>query len=140
MSKIRIPFTPNQIEELKSNPFTLSVNELQIRFTVEFKKFLLAERKKNGTPWKEIFRKAGYDPETIGKDRMYAVIKAVRKQAASPEGLHETITIKKLEKGNERKQTQMAIKQLQDEVIRLQQQVEFLKKIQMLKVLDEDEK
>lgn len=140
MSKIRIPFTPNQIEELKSNPFTLSVNELQIRFTVEFKKFLLAEREKNGTPWKEIFRKAGYDPETIGKDRMYAVIKAVRKQAASPEGLHETITIKKLEKGNERKQTQMAIKQLQDEVIRLQQQVEFLKKIQMLKVLDEDEK
>lgn len=140
MSKIRIPFTPNQIEELKSNPFTLSVNELQIRFTVEFKKFLLAEREKNGTPWKEIFRKAGYDPETIGKDRMYAVIKAVRKQAASPEGLHETITIKKLEKGNERKHTQMAIKQLQDEVIRLQQQVEFLKKIQMLKVLDEDEK
>ena len=140
MSKIKVPFTPSQIEELKSNPFTLSVNELQIRFTVEFKKFLLAEREKNRTPWKEIFRKAGYDPETIGKDRIYAVIKAVKKQAASPEGLHETISIKKLEKGNERKQTQMAIKQLQEEVIRLQQQVEFLKKIQMLKVLDENEK
>ena len=72
MSKIRIPFTPNQIEELKSNPFTLSVNELQIRFTVEFKKFLLAEREKNGTPWKEIFRKAGYDPVPVrNRDRVW---------------------------------------------------------------------
>ena len=140
MSKLKVPFTPKQIEELKRNPFTLSVNEFQIRFTVEFKKFLLAEREKNNTPWKDVFRKAGYDPEVLGKDRMYAVIKGIRKQAASPEGLHETISKKKTLKGSERKQTEMALKQLQEEVVRLQQQVEFLKKIQMLKVLEENEK
>ena len=71
---------------------------------------------------------------------MYAVIKGIRKQAASPEGLHETISKKKTLKGSERKQTEMALKQLQEEVVRLQQQVEFLKKIQMLKVLEENEK
>ena len=57
MTRIKIPFTKEQKEVLESNPFTLSVNDYQIRFTVEFKKFLLAEREKNGTPWKEIFRK-----------------------------------------------------------------------------------
>ena len=140
MSKLKVPFTPHQIEELKQNPFTLSVNEWQIRFTVEFKKFLLAEREKNKTPWKDVFRKAGYDPEVLGKDRMYAITKAVRRQAASPKGLHETIQKKKSKRENEHNQTRTAIKQLQEEVVRLQQQVEFLKKIQMLKVLEENEK
>lgn len=139
MSRIRVLFTPQQIEELKNNPFTLFVNESQIRFTVEFKKFLLAEREKNHTPWKDIFCKAGYSPETLGIDRMYAAVKNIRKEAASPQGLHETISKKKLEKENERIQTQKAIRQLQEEVIRLQQQIEFLKKIQMLKVLEENE-
>ena len=102
------------------------------------KNFFLTECEKNNTPWKDVFRKAGYDPEVLGKDRLYAVIKGIRKQAASPEGLHETITKKNSLKGNERKQTQRAIKQLQEEVVRLQQQVEFLKKIQMLKALEEN--
>ena len=139
MSRIKIPFTEEQLKDLKNNPFTLSVNEYQIRFTVEFKKFLLNEREKNGTPWKEIFRKAGYDPAVWGKCRIDAIAKAVRKEAVSPKGLHETVSKKSIEKGNERKQTQKAIQQLQEEVIRLQQQVEFLKKIQMLKVLEENE-
>ena len=98
MSRIRVLFTPKQIEELKNNPFTLFVNESQIRFTVEFKKFLLAEREKNHTPWKDIFCKAGYSSETLGIDRMYAAVKNIRKEAASPQGLHETISKKKLEK------------------------------------------
>ncbi len=132
-------FTEEQLNELKNNPFTLSVNEQQIRFTVEFKKYLLDEREKNNTPWKEVFSKAGYDPAILGKSRMDAIINTIRKEAASPKGLHETTTIKVYKKGNERKQTQKAIEQLQNEVIRLQQQIDFLKKIQMLKVLEENE-
>ena len=139
MSKIRIPFTPNQIEELKSNPFTLSVNELQIRFTVEFKKFLLAEREKNGTPWKEIFRKAGYDPDVLGKNRIDKIIQTVRKEAASPKGLHETTSKKTLNKQVKKHHQQKEIEELQKEVVRLQQQIDFLKKIQMLRVLEEND-
>ena len=58
-------FTEEEIEVLKNNPFTSTVSESQIRFTVEFKRFLLEEREINETPWKEIFRKAGYDPEML---------------------------------------------------------------------------
>ena len=139
MSRNKIPFTPEEKETLQRNPFTLSVNDYQIRFTVEFKKFLLSEREENGTPWKEIFRKAGYDLDVIKKSRMDAIIRNIKLEAASSKGLHETTSTKALLKEDERKQTKKAIKDLQEEVLRLQQQVEFLKKIQMLKVLEGNE-
>ena len=139
MTRIKIPFTKEQKETLESNPFTLSVNDYQIRFTIEFKRFLLNEREKNGTPWKEIFRKAGYDPDILGRTRLEGIIKNIRNEAKSPKGLHETTSTKMYEKDNERKQTKKAIQELQNEVSRLQQQIEFLKKIQMLRVLEENE-
>lgn len=139
MTRIKIPFTKEQKEALEANPFTLSVNDYQIRFTVEFKKYLLTEREKNNTPWRDVFRKAGYDPDILGKNRMDAIINNIRKEAASPKGLHETTSIKKRVIEQEKKNSEKAIRELQEEVIRLQQQIEFLKKIQMLKVLEENE-
>ena len=140
MTRIRIPFTKEQKETLEANPFTLSVNDYQIRFTVEFKKYLLAEREKNGTPWKEVFRKAGYNPEMLGQKRMEAIVRNIRSEADSPKGIHETASKRSLDEDLEQKRTQKAIRDLQEEVIRLQQQVEFLKKIQMLKVLDKNDR
>ena len=67
MSNTRLPFTPEQKVILAANPFTLSVNDYTIRFTKQFKEFLLAEHERNKTPWKDVFRKAGYDPEVLGK-------------------------------------------------------------------------
>lgn len=128
MSKIRIPFTPQQKETLAANPFTLSVNDYQIRFTIEFKKYLLAEREKNGTPWKEVFQKAGYDPEILGTKRMEAIVRKIRDEAASEQGLRETASQKNKSKELEQKNAQKAIRELQKEVIHLQQQIEFLKK------------
>ena len=139
MTRKRTLFTEQQIEILKQNPFTASVSENQIRFTVEFKRFLLNEREKNGTQWKQIFQKAGYDPSILGESRMLRIVDRVRTEAASPKGLHETVAKEHFSKENERVQTQKAIRQLQEEVLRLQQQVEFLKKTQMLNVLDEIE-
>ena len=125
MSKIRIPFTPQQKETLAANPFTLSVNDYQIRFTIEFKRYLLAEREKNGTPWKEVFQKAGYDPETLGTKRMEAIVRNIRDEAASEQGLRETASKKAKSKELEHKNAQKAIQELQKEVIHLQQQIEF---------------
>ncbi len=139
MTSKRKLFTETEQEILRSNPFTLEVTERYIRFTVEFKKFLLDEREKNGTTFKNIFRKAGYDPEILGESRIVKISEQVRKEAKSPKGLHETVSKKHYTKENERVQTQKAIRQLQDEVLRLQQQIEFLKKTQALKALDKME-
>lgn len=133
-------FTAKEVEILKGNPFTLTVTERQIRFTVEFKRFLLNERETNGTPWKEIFRKAGYDPEILGSTRIQRITENVRKEAASPKGLHETTSKTRYLKENERIQMQKSIQQLQKQVLWQQQQIEFLKKTQMLNILDTDEK
>ena len=136
----KIPFTPEQKEALQRNPFTLSVNDYQIRFTVEFKKFLLSERQKNGTPWREIFRKAGYDPDIFQQTRIDSIVHHIKLEAESPKGLHETASSRLRLKEDQYKQDKKAIQDLQKEVLRLQQQVEFLKKMQMLKVLEDNEK
>ena len=140
MAGNQIPFTKEQKEILALNPFTLSVNDYQIRFTVEFKKYLLAERGRNHTPWKDIFRKAGYDPEIIGIKRMEAIIHRVRKEALSEKGLHETRKkSRNLTESTDRQQLRNSVRELQQEVEHLKQQIEFLKKTQMLQTLEENE-
>jgi len=139
MKRNKVPFTPEQIAALAVNPYTLSVNEYQIRFTVAFKKYLLAEREAHGTPWKEVFRKAGYDPDVLGAGRIEHIVTNVRREAASEKGLHETASQKKFsDKDLEKQQMRTAIRDLQDEVIRLNQMVEFLKKTQQLNAQDDD--
>lgn len=135
---MKIPFTPEQKAKLAVNPYTLSVNDYQIRFTVAFKKYLLAEREAHGTPWKEIFRKAGYDPDVLGDKRIERITVRIRREAASEKGLHETASRKKIsDKDLEKQQMRAAIHDLQNEVIRLNQMVEFLKKTQHLDTLDD---
>lgn len=132
-------FTPEQREILQTNPFTLYVDEKRIRFTLEFKKFILKERETNGTPWKAVFRKAGYDPEILGDARITKAVASIRKEAASERGLHETMSKKALVKIDEKQKDKKAIRDLQKEVIRLRQEIEFLKKIQMLNTLEEND-
>jgi len=128
------PFTEEQISELAANPYTLFVDRNMIRFTVEFKIFLLKETEKPGVTLKKAFANAGYDPEVLGRCRMDRIISNIRKEVRSPKGLHETGKSKSqlVKEDLTKKQMKTAIKELQEEVVRLQQQVEFLKKIHQL--------
>lgn len=120
-------YTEEQIAILSSNPYTRSVNENRISFTVEFKQFLLDERKRTGTPWKELFRQAGYDPEIFGKQRIDAIVRTIRKQAASPKGLREPSG--KIRKDiSEKAQLRKSVRDLQEQILILNQKIEFLKK------------
>ena len=139
MSTTKVPFTAEQIKILASNPYTRSVNEYQIRFTVAFKKYLLAEREVHGTPWKEIFRKAGYDPAVLGDTRIERIVSRVRAEARSEKGLRETGAMNRFSaKDLEKQQLKTAVRELQKEVIHLNQMIEFLKKTQQLSALDDD--
>lgn len=138
MSK-QTPFTLEQKIALEANPFTLQVTDYKIWFTIAFKQYMIEERTKNHTKWKDIFRKAGYDPDVLGKTRIDYITKAVLKEAASPEGLHETISQKSAKKVSDHQQLRTAIRELQSEVTRLNQQVEFLKKTRLIRQLDKKE-
>ena len=130
-------FTPEQQKKLASNPYTLTVNDRQIRFTVEFKRYLLNELSNPKMRHFQVFRNAGYDPDVLGRNRIDAIIRRVRKEAASEKGLHETAATDKLLKEDlSKKRTAAAIRYLQEEVIKLKQQIEFLKKIQILDMED----
>ncbi len=65
---------------------------------------------------------------------MDRIIQNIRKEAKSPKGLHETgkSRTQLVKEDLTKKQMKTAVKELQEEVVRLQQQVEFLKKIHQL--------
>lgn len=67
MSKIK--FTDSQIEELKANPYTLTVTTNQITFTREFKILFWSDYQNRMSP-RSIFQKYGYDPEVLGRSRI----------------------------------------------------------------------
>ena len=132
-------FTEEEQAILRANPYTLCVSADKIKYTIEFKRFILNEVQKPGVTHTRAFRNAGYDPDILGEGRIRASVKAFRREAASPKGLHETGPSKDTlaKKDLEKKHTKTAIKDLQHEVIKLQQEIEFLKKILQLPYEDD---
>ncbi|MBQ6833099.1 MAG: hypothetical protein IJO55_01615 [Lachnospiraceae bacterium] len=129
-------FTQEEMDILMQNPYVISVSSKRIEYSLAFKQFALKEAQ-NGLSSPKIFEKAGFDPEMLGKTRMYVALKKFKQQAASPEGLREPRRKSKedrlaafAQKDLSEKHTKTAIRELQEKVIRLEQQIEFLKKIQ----------
>lgn len=134
----RKTFNSKEIEILRKNPYTRSVTENQLSFTYEFKLFV-AEKIQQNVPIRRIMKDAGYDIEIIGKERMYMLSKRIRKELRSPEGIRKSrrksreeylaeFAARDLEEMKQKK----AIRLLQEEIIMLSQEVEFLKKIASL--------
>lgn len=130
-------FTQIEIELLMQNPFTANVCATHLYYTLAFKEYALKQASKGETSVK-IFSDAGYDPQLLGKSRIYAAMKSFKREAISPQGLHESrhsseAKLESLAKADlSKKKTEKAIKELQDRVIHLEQQIDFLKKIQSI--------
>lgn len=129
-------FTQEEIDIIAQNPYVVRVCATRITYSLAFKKFALKQANA-GIKSPEIFRNAGFDPEMLGKPRMYAALKKIKIEAASPEGLHEPRGKSKEERMAQfakedysRKHTKVAIRELQNKIVHLEQQIEFLKKIQ----------
>ena len=132
-------FTQEEIEILRQNPYVVSVCATRITYSLEFKKFAIEQADK-GMKSPKIFAAAGFEPEMLGRPRMYAALKTFKLEAASPEGLREPRCRSREEKLADfakedlsKKQTQTAIRELQDKIVSLEQQIEFLKKTQSLR-------
>lgn len=124
-------FTQEEMEQLKQNKYVLSATPNKITYSLEFKQFALKEAKL-GTKSPDIFKKAGFNPEILGKPRMYAAVKAIKKQAASPQGLRaprgksqEERLAQFAKEDYSKKHTKVAIRELQKKVVHLEQQIEF---------------
>lgn len=76
-------FTPEQMDLLAANPFTLPYLH-----TLEFKNLFLA-RYETGEGAREIFQSLGYDTELLGDGRIYSFAYRLSRQADAGELLSE---------------------------------------------------
>lgn len=130
------PFTEEQMQILMSNRYTYSLTKHRIQYTLEFKQYVMKELAEGNTSV-NIFIKAGYDPEILSVQRIYTFVKRLKIEAASSEGLKPPKEYKQArdfaKKKLEEEKTSTAIKELQNQIVYLEQEVEFLKKISSIK-------
>ena len=127
MSKTR--FTKEQVERLGLSSYVASVSNTTVRFTAEFKKRFLEERR-SGREVREIFRECGIDPDILGEKRISGFCYQVNKKAKTDEDFSDK------RGGNHRKKTEgeaepveQRLSRLENELAYTRQEVEFLKKL-----------
>lgn len=135
----KVPFTPEQIQALSQNPYTHAVSAARISFTLAFKEFFCEQSRIPGMTTKKIFLKAGYDPSWFSKSTLDAIRRTILKEASSPEGLKPPRGLSYAERSAlfakqdlSKQRTDATIRQLQERIVHLEQQIEFLKKISHL--------
>ena len=128
-------FTEEEMILLGNNPNIAFVSPTRLSYTVDFKKKAVENSKIKGMTAVKIFEQAGLSVEVLGKTRITAALKSFKKEAVSPTGFHEPRG-KSIEAQMEafakedfsKKQAKVAIRELQEKVVHLEQQIEFLKK------------
>lgn len=129
------PFTPEQIRSLEANRYTHHVTPNKIAFTVEFKEFF-ASQAALGMTTKKILRAAGYDPDLFSRSGLDSIRQSILREAASKDGFKPPRGLSSMERIDQfakkdltRQRTKTSIKELQDWIVYLEYQIEFLKKI-----------
>ena len=137
-----VKFSKEQVEILRQNPYTLKVNEDRILFTYEFKQFFMREIVKKQMTAPKVFRLAGYDVKLLGRSRIDAWNRKIKKEAASPEGLKMPKWSREAEldafaKMDLTKKQQLTIlKEMQARIVYLEQEIELLKKIYQIESME----
>lgn len=126
-------FNEEQIRILKENPYTLSVTQSRISVTLEAKKLIL-ELYQAGWTCRRIVEELGYDSKILGEQRTKNIVRNVRREAESKNGLHQGYLRTAGARMSEEEIEQLecnpgSYAKLKNEVIYLRKEVEFLKKI-----------
>ena len=98
-------YTPKQIKELKANPYTLNVTKNKLYFTAKFKEDFWISYQAGNAP-RKILLDFGYNLEYFGQKQIDDIVQRIE-DLSSPQ----------------------SIERMQNELLYLRQEVEFLKKI-----------
>ena len=82
-------FTEEQVKELEKNPYVKKVSNKSITYAKEFKELFQIDYQ-NGIQSIEIFKKYGFDPNVLGKQRRVNFTKHIKKQVQRVEGFKDT--------------------------------------------------
>lgn len=122
-------YTQKQIKELKQNPYTLKIDEKRIFFTVEFKKVFWTKYQAGMSP-RAIFKELDYNLDYFGQKQIDSIVQNIKKQAIKGEFTEGYIRSNRMRiQVQEEEITPKNLKQMQNELLYLKQEVEFLKKV-----------
>ena len=127
-------YTPKQIKKLEANPYTLKVTKNKLYFTIKFKEDFWISYQAGNAP-RKILSDLGYDLEYFGQKQIDSLVQRIKKEALSGNGFREgenrerRIPMKATNR--EELSSPQSIERMQNELLYLRQEVEFLKKIIM---------
>lgn len=130
MSKVK--FTEEQQQELQNNKYTARVTANSLSFTKEFKELFYNEYLTGVLP-REILRRYGYPVEILGKRRIWGIAHCIKKEYESNGGFRDVRSPRPAPARSEELTPEQQIRQLQQKLDYLTQEVEFLKKISSIR-------
>ena len=124
-------FTAEQIRFLKQNPYTAYVSDSVIKFTLDFK-IRLAEAINNGERIRSFIQETGYDYDMLGEDRINAVVSRMRKELRAgntPRAVNKKRKSHPDLSDYKSMTAEDAMIHMQNEILYLHQELDFIKKI-----------
>ncbi|MEQ8156286.1 MAG: HTH domain-containing protein [Clostridiaceae bacterium] len=124
-------FTEEQQEELRKNPYIKKVSDKSITYTTDFRELFANEYRAGKTP-SQILTECGINPRVLGKQRRDGIVARIKKFENRVAGFEDT------RKGNSGRQITKdlteaeRISRLEHRIKYLEQENEFLKKIEFL--------
>ena len=125
-------YTSKQIKELEKNPYVFRVTKHKLYYTAKFKEDFWVSYQAGNAP-RKILTDFGFDLNIFGQKQIDSLVQHIKKQALSGNGFTEG---EKRTKRVPMKATEeielsspQSIERMQNELLYLRQEVEFLKKI-----------
>ena len=127
-------YTPKQIKKLEANPYTFKVTKNTLYFTIKFKEDFWIRYQAGNAP-RKIMQELGYDLSLFTQKQIDNYVQRIKKEALSGNGFREgenrerRIPMKATNR--EELSSPQSIERMQNELLYLRQEIEFLKKIIM---------
>ena len=125
-------YTAKQIKQLEKNPYVFKATKHRLYYTAKFKEDFGVSYQAGNTP-RKILTDFGFDINIFGQKQIDSLVQHIKKQALAGNGFTEGETRQRrvpmkatLE---EELSSSQSIERMQNELLYLRQEVEFLKKI-----------
>ena len=125
-------YTPKQIKELKANLYTYNVTKNKLYFKSKFKEDFWISYQAGNAP-RKILTDLGYNLDCFEQKQIDSLVQRIKKQALSGNGFTEGENRQKRipmkATSEEELSSPQSIERMQNELLYLRQEVEFLKKL-----------
>ena len=125
-------YTVKQIKQLERNPYVFKVTKHKLYYTAKFKEDFWISYQAGNSP-RKILIDFGFDIDIFGQKQIDSIVQHIKKQALSGNGFSEgenrqrRVPMKAT--SEEELSSPQSIERMQNELLYLRQEVEFLKKI-----------